>query len=132
LWILIADLAVLGIGLSLFSTPNSNAVMSAVEKSYYGVAASALGTMRMVGQALSMAIVTMALAMYVGHTELTAVNGEHLLAGARLALIIMSVLCFVGIFASLARGKAGGAKDTAAKLSRAGGRAGNAGPKGEN
>jgi len=104
LWLLIVNLAILGIGFALFSSPNSNAVMSAVEKRFYGVASSSLGTMRLVGQALSMAIVTLVLAMYVGRVELTAANAGQLLAGARLAFIIMAVLCFGGIFASLARG----------------------------
>lgn len=104
LWLLIVNLAVLGIGFALFSSPNSNAVMSAVEKRFYGVASSTLGTMRLLGQALSMAIVTMVLAMYVGRIELTAADSGQLLAGARLAFIIMAVLCFGGIFASLARG----------------------------
>ncbi|MFA7467248.1 MAG: MFS transporter [Desulfotomaculaceae bacterium] len=104
LWLLITDLAILGTGFALFSSPNTNAVMSAVEKRFYGVASSTLGTMRLLGQAFSMAIVTLVLAMFVGRAELTATNAVQFLAGVRLAFIIMTVLCFGGIFASLARG----------------------------
>lgn len=104
LWLLIINLALLGTGFALFSSPNSNAVMSAVEKRFYGVASSTLGTMRLVGQASSMAIVTLVLAVFVGRAELTAANAVQFMAGARTAFIIMTVLCFGGIFASLARG----------------------------
>ncbi|KJS12930.1 MAG: MFS transporter [Peptococcaceae bacterium BRH_c8a] len=104
LWLLVINLAILGTGFALFSSPNSNAVMGAVEKRFYGVASSTLGTMRLVGQASSMAIVTLVLAMFVGRAELTAANAGQFLAGARLAFIIMTGLCFGGIFASLARG----------------------------
>ena len=43
-------LAVLGFGFALFSSPNTNAIMSAVEKKYYGIASGTLGTMRLCGR----------------------------------------------------------------------------------
>jgi hypothetical protein len=49
LWYLLACLAVLGVGLGLFSSPNTNAIMSSVEKRYYGVASGMSGTVRLVG-----------------------------------------------------------------------------------
>jgi MFS family permease len=104
LWLLVINLAVLGTGFALFSSPNSNAVMSAVEKRFYGVASSTLGTMRLVGQAFSMAIVTMIMALYVGRTKLTAASAGQFLDGARTSFIILTVICLGGIFASLARG----------------------------
>ncbi len=104
LWLLVINLAVLGTGFALFSSPNSNAVMSSVEKRFYGVASSTLGTMRLVGQASSMAIVTLILALYVGGVELTAAGAGMFLGGARTSFIILTIICFAGIFASLARG----------------------------
>ena len=47
-------LAVLGLGFCFFLSPNLNALMSSVERKYYGVAAGMIGTMRLTGQAFSM------------------------------------------------------------------------------
>lgn len=56
IWLLVANLMLLGTGFALFSSPNTSAVMGSVEKQFYGVASSTLGTMRLTGQAISMAI----------------------------------------------------------------------------
>jgi len=104
LWLIIINLAVLGTGFALFSSPNSNAVMGSVEKRFYGVASSTLGTMRLTGQAISMAIVTLLLAMYIGNVELSNASTDLINKGAKTAFVIFTVLCVGGIFASLARG----------------------------
>ena len=72
-WI-IANLALIGLGFALFSSPNTNAVMASVEPRLYGVASSTLGTMRMLGQTFSMAIVTLILAASIG-TDATGAGG---------------------------------------------------------
>lgn len=105
LWVVVADLALLGTGFALFSSPNSNAVMGSVEKRFYGVASATLGTMRLTGQAISMAIVTLLLALYIGSVELRLASPELLVQGARVTFVIFTVLCVAGIFASLARGE---------------------------
>ena len=69
--VLMLILAVLGIGFGLFSSPNVNAIMSSVQKKYLGIASGTLGTMRLVGQMLSMGIATMILAIYIGRTQIT-------------------------------------------------------------
>ncbi|MDO7786904.1 MFS transporter [Desulforamulus aquiferis] len=104
LWIIIINLSLLGVGFALFSSPNSNAVMASVEKRYYGVASSTLGTMRLTGQAVSMAIVTMILALYAGHVDLSPAYADLILRGTRISFIVFTIICFGGIFASLARG----------------------------
>lgn len=104
MWLLIVNLALLGTGFALFSSPNTNSVMGSVEKRYYGVASSTLGTMRLTGQAVSMAIVTLLLALYVGNIQLSDSSAELLVMGTRTSFIVFAVICFAGIFASLARG----------------------------
>ncbi|WP_027365791.1 MFS transporter [Desulfotruncus alcoholivorax] len=103
-WLLMVNLALLGTGFALFSSPNSNAVMGSVEKRFYGVASSTLGTMRLTGQATSMAIVTLLLAIYIGNVELSMASPDLLIKGSQIAFIVFTVICFGGIFASLARG----------------------------
>lgn len=112
LWHVILNLALLGTGFALFSSPNSNAVMGSVEKRFYGVASSTLGTMRLTGQAISMAIVTLLLALYIGNIELSQASTELLSKGARTTFIIFTILCLLGVFASLARGNVNFVKQT--------------------
>ncbi|MGR6836830.1 MFS transporter [Syntrophomonas erecta] len=103
LWIIIGNLSLLGLGFSLFSSPNTNAIMGSVEKRFYGVASSTLGTMRLTGQAVSMAIVTLVLACYIGNVQLTPAYAGLLIQASRTSFIIFAILCFLGVFASLAR-----------------------------
>lgn len=101
----VASLILLGIGLAFFSSPNTNAVMSSVEKRFYGVSSATLGTMRLTGQMLSMGIAMVIFAIYLGNVQITPERYSAFLSGMKTAFIIFAVLCFAGIFASLARGK---------------------------
>ncbi|MEW6771369.1 MAG: MFS transporter [Bacillota bacterium] len=102
---IVAILGLLGLGFALFSSPNTNAVMSSVEKKFYGVASGTLGTMRLTGQMLSMGIAMLIFAVYVGEVQITAQYYPPFLSGIRAAFFIFAVLCFGGVFASLARGR---------------------------
>jgi MFS family permease len=102
---IIADLILLGLGFALFSSPNTNAVMSSVEKRFYGVAAGTLGTMRLTGQMLSMGIAMLIFAIHIGHTQITPEYYPAFLISTRSAFIFFGVLCSGGVLASLARGK---------------------------
>jgi len=102
---IILVLVIMGTGFSLFSSPNSNAIMSSVEKRQLGNASGMLGTMRNVGQTFSMAIALMLLAMYMGQARINPANYPQLMSAMKSAFIIFSILCFAGIFASLARNK---------------------------
>jgi MFS family permease len=102
---IVASLILIGFGLALFSSPNTNAVMSSVEKRFYGVASATLGTMRLTGQMLSMGIATLIFAVYVGRVQITPEYYLLFLKSAKAAFVIFAALCFGGIFASLARGK---------------------------
>ncbi len=98
-------LVIMGLGFSLFSSPNSNAIMSSVEKKQLGNASGMIGTMRNVGQTFSMAIALMLLALFMGQAKIAQSNYPQLLAAMKIGFIIFSVLCIAGIFASLARNK---------------------------
>jgi EmrB/QacA subfamily drug resistance transporter len=103
--LIIINLAIIGFGFALFSSPNTNAVMSSVDKKYYGVASSTLSSMRMVGQMFSMGIVIVIFSIFIGKAEITSENQSAFISSIRLAFLLFSVLCFLGIFASIARGK---------------------------
>jgi MFS family permease len=94
---------ILGIGFGLFSSPNSNAIMSSVEKRYLGVASGVVGTMRMVGQMFSMGIAMMIVSLFIGKQTINPSTFPGFLAGMKTWFIIFSILSLLGIFASLAR-----------------------------
>ncbi|MGE5403625.1 MAG: MFS transporter [Candidatus Saccharibacteria bacterium] len=104
--LILVYLAVLGIGFALFASPNNNAIMSSVEKRYFGVASSTLGTARLVGQAMSMALVAFIFAQYIGRVKITPALAPGLLASNRMAFLLFGTLCVIGILASISRGKA--------------------------
>jgi MFS family permease len=104
MWFIVSALALLGFGFALFSSPNSNAIMSSVENRLYGVASSMLGTMRLLGQAFSMGITMMAFALYVGATEIVPQHYQMLLKSITAIFTIFGFLCIGGIFASMTRG----------------------------
>jgi len=105
LLMIIVLLIIMGTGFGLFSSPNSNAIMSSVEKKYLGVASAIVGTMRMAGQMMSMGIAMMLLAIYLGKNAINPSSYPALMTGIRSGFVIFSILCIIGIFASLARNR---------------------------
>ena len=102
---IVVSLVILGFGFALFSSPNTNAVMSSVENRYYGVASAMLATMRQVGMTLSMGIAMLLFAVYIGRVQITPEYYDAFLKSVRVAFIVFGCLCLGGIFASLARGR---------------------------
>jgi len=102
-YIIILLLLTLGIGFGLFSSPNSNAIMSSVEKKHLGIASGAVGTMRMVGQMMSMGIAMMLIALYIGKNPINSSTYPGLISAMRTGFLIFSILSVLGVFASLAR-----------------------------
>jgi len=102
---LIMALLVLGFGFGMFSSPNTNSVMSSVEKRYLGIASATLGTMRLTGMMFSTAIAAMAINLYVGDRIIGKDNIPEFMQSVRVIFSVFAVLCALGIFASLARGK---------------------------
>jgi MFS family permease len=105
LWIIVFMLALMGAGFALFSSPNSNAIMSSVEKRYLGIASGLVGTMRMIGQMMSMGIAMMLISLYIGKQAISSSTASGLMASMKTGFIVFSVLSVIGVFASLARNK---------------------------
>ncbi|MGD0756924.1 MAG: MFS transporter [Bacteroidales bacterium] len=102
-YFIVVLLLLMGIGFGLFSSPNSNAIMSSVEKRYLGVASGVVGTMRMVGQMMSMGIAMMLISLYIGKQTINPATYTGLISAMRTGFLIFSILSVLGIFASLAR-----------------------------
>lgn len=104
-WMIVIALSVAGIGISLFSSPNTNVIMSCVPPAKFGVANSILATMRTTGQSSGMAIIMLVVSGTVGNQSLYAIKPEQLVHTVHIAFIIFTALCAAGIFMSLQRKK---------------------------
>jgi MFS family permease len=102
-YVIIILLTIMGIGFGLFSSPNSNAIMSSVGKRHLGIASGVVGTMRMVGQMMSMGVAMMLIALYIGKQTINPATYPGLISAMKTGFIIFSILSVFGIFASLAR-----------------------------
>ncbi|ABP66130.1 major facilitator superfamily MFS_1 [Caldicellulosiruptor saccharolyticus DSM 8903] len=102
--LVIVNLIIMGIGFGLFSSPNTNVVMSSVPQSLYGAASSTISVMRVMGQAFSMAIVSFIFSLYLKGAKLSHENYLMILKSMKISFFVFSVLSIVGIVASIKRG----------------------------
>jgi EmrB/QacA subfamily drug resistance transporter len=113
---IVAALALVGVGMAAFSAPNTSAIMGSVDRSQLSVAGAFLGTMRVTGQALSVAILGGIAASHLGPggwRALLKVGGSPQAAAAfaqgyRAAMLTGAVLALLGAWASSTRGAHGG------------------------
>ena len=110
-----AALALVGLGMAAFSAPNTSAIMGSVARHQLSVASAFLGTMRVTGQALSVAVLGSIAAAHLGpggwslllrHTGGAGVIGAFD-RGYRAAMLAGACLALLGAWASLTRGSAG-------------------------
>ncbi len=97
---IIFALAILGFGFGLFSSPNTNMVMSSVQSKYYGIASATLSTMRATSMMFSMAIATLSVHIYLGNQIINDSNILSFIYSSKVVFIVFSILCSVGIFFS--------------------------------
>ncbi len=100
----ILALALLGLGVGIFSSPNTNAVMSSVQSHRFGLASATLSTTRQVGMVLSMGIATLFIANGAGATDINAPQAVLLVNAMRSTFSLCTVACAIGIVASIFRG----------------------------
>ena len=103
LYVIMAGLAILGIGVGIFSAPNMNSIMGSVERRYFGVASATVSTMRLLGQTLGMGLILIIFAVYIGAVQFTPQNYPELLTSIQVTYLIAVILSVIAIFASLAR-----------------------------
>lgn len=96
-------MAAVGIGFGTFSSPNVNIIMSSVEKRHFGLASATIGTTRLIGQAMSLAVATMAIHFHMGEEKMSVENGDIYLTSMKTAFFIFAVLCAAGLYISSSR-----------------------------
>ncbi|WP_296874265.1 MFS transporter [uncultured Methanobrevibacter sp.] len=97
---LIMSMIIYGVGFGLFSPPNTNVIMGSVPPKDTSVASAAVATMRTVGQAMSMGILTLVFAFVMGDVPIIEQYYPMLVQSCQLTCIICVVLCIASVFAS--------------------------------
>lgn len=98
-------LVLLGAGFGIFSSPNTNAIISSVDRKSYGVASGMVGTMRLVGQMLSMGLAMTVFAIFIGRVSLELAPLSSFIESIHVAFIIFFAMCLIGMVFSLVRVK---------------------------
>ena len=97
---LIIAMILYGVGFGLFSPPNTNVIMGSVPPKDTSVASAAVSTMRTVGQAMSMGILTLVFAFVMGNVPIIEEYYPLLINSCQITCIICVVLCILSVFAS--------------------------------
>ena len=98
---LVISMILYGVGFGLFSPPNTNVIMGSVPPKDTSVASAAVATMRTVGQAMSMGILTLVFAFVMGNVAISPEVYPLLVQSSQITCIICVVLCVASVFASL-------------------------------
>ncbi len=97
---LIVAMIIYGVGFGLFSPPNTNVIMGSVPAKDTSVASAAVATMRTVGQAMSMGILTLVFAFVMGNVPIVEEYYPLLVSSCQITCLICVVLCVASVFAS--------------------------------
>ena len=98
---LIVAMVFYGVGFGLFSSPNTNVIMSSVPPEATPVASASVATMRVVGQTMSMGVLTLVFAFIMGNVPMTEQYFPLLITSSQITCIICTILCIASVFASL-------------------------------
>ncbi len=98
---IVTALLILGFGFGMFSSPNTNSVMSSVEKRFLGIASATVSTMRTTGMMFSMAVAALSIHVFMGDAKINVGNLDSFMLSMRTVIITFTFLCIVGIFSSL-------------------------------
>lgn len=101
LYLIVIAMILQGIGMGLFTTPNTNAIMSSVPPNETPNASAAQSAMRTMGQTISMGLLTLVFAWIMGNLKLSSQYAGLIVQSSQLVCIICTIICIIAIFASL-------------------------------
>jgi MFS family permease len=91
------ELTLVSAGAALFYPPMVKIILGSIHRDKYGVGSSLAETMRLVGNAASMALVTVGFTFYLGGSVILPENYPAFLQSMRLILAAFSVLCMASL-----------------------------------
>lgn len=99
-------MTVIGLGFSLFSAPNSSAIMSSVSPAERGTASGNLSMMRQAGMMVSMGIGMCCISVFMGSTAVMEPSTfGNFMTAMKIAFTFCLMMCIVGIYLSWKTGK---------------------------
>ncbi|WP_027360630.1 MFS transporter [Desulforegula conservatrix] len=105
LWVIAAELILIGSGFGIFITPNSTAIMGSVERRQLGVASGMIGAMRTLGMAVSMTSVAVIFSVFMGDSAIKPETIPEFIISMKVGLVVAALFSFLGIAVSYGRGK---------------------------
>ena len=101
IYLIVIAMVLQGIGMGLFTTPNTNAIMSSVPAKETPNASAAQSAMRTIGQTMSLGLLTLIFAWIMGSLKLSPQYADMIVQASQLICLICTVICIIAIFASL-------------------------------
>ena len=101
LYLIVIAMILQGIGMGLFTSPNTNAIMSSVPPNETPNASAAQSAMRTIGQTMSLGLLTLVFAWIMGSLELSSQYANMIIQSSQIVCMICTIVCIVAIFASL-------------------------------
>ena len=98
---LVVSMIIYGVGFGLFSPPNTSVIMGSVPPKDTSVASASVSTVRTVGQAMSMGILTLIFAFVMGNVPIVEEYYPLLMSSCQITCLICVGLCLASVFASL-------------------------------
>ena len=98
---LVASMVIYGVSFGLFSAPNTSVIMGSVPPKDTSVASAAVSTVRTVGQAMSMGLLTLVFAFVMGNVPIVEKYYPLLISSCHITCLICVGLCLISVFASL-------------------------------
>jgi len=100
-YIIVISMVLQGIGYGIFSSPNTNSIMSSVAKKFAPLASATVSTIRVIGQTMSLGMLTVIFAVIMGSVQITHEYFPLLIQSSQIAFIISTFLCVIAIIALL-------------------------------
>ncbi len=101
LWVIIVAMILQGIGYGIFSSPNTNSIMSSVPRKFASLASATVSTVRVIGQTMSLGMLTVIFAIVMGSAPIIPKYFPQLIQSSQIACIIATILCVIAIWACL-------------------------------
>ena len=101
IYLIVIAMVLQGIGMGLFTSPNTNAIMSSVPPNETPNASAAQSAMRTIGQTMSLGLLTLVFAWIMGSLELSSQYAQMIVQSSQIVCIICTAICIIAVFASL-------------------------------
>lgn len=99
--VIVVAMVLQGIGYGIFSSPNTNSIMGSVPRKFAPLASATVSTVRVIGQTMSLGILTVIFAIVMGSVQIVPKYFPLLTQSSQIACIISTILCVIAVFASL-------------------------------